>query len=240
MFFATSTHVLSCMRNGSEEPKSLPKKLTEDISEDAKSAEVQKSPPPTYLTPHVPHPRLLSARQNRMRANQSGASDVHSYDSILETPAPAYDMGHINPSAGLPTLSLSVEYKEGEEEGWMGFPGMMTPTGGSGEDSESALGAAARENLTETFARRKPIRELTPHLVEELEGEGGGFTLTVFRNNKQVCLFGWLVGSLVHGLVGWLGTSLFFGWWWSSAQGGLTHYLNAATNPGLGLGKLPY
>ncbi|CAM9511280.1 unnamed protein product [Ectocarpus sp. 8 AP-2014] len=31
----------------------------------------------------------------------------------------------------------------------------------------------------------QPVRELTPHLVEELDGGGGGFTLTVFKYNKQ-------------------------------------------------------
>lgn len=129
-----------------------------------------------------------------MRVNQGNTSErVPGDESAPVTPAPAYDMGRINASSGPPALALSrEECKEEEKEGGgAGAPMMMAGAGGSGRAGTWAEAvAAAEETQLEAFARRQPIRELTPHLVEELEGEGGGFTLTVFRNNKQVRLLG--------------------------------------------------
>ncbi|CAM9958467.1 unnamed protein product, partial [Ectocarpus fasciculatus] len=63
--------------------------------------------------------------------------------------------------------------------------------GGAGERPSQGEDAGARgeegavTGLTEMSRTAQPVRELTPHLVEELDGAGGGFTLTVFKYNKQ-------------------------------------------------------
>lgn len=63
----------------------------------------------------------------------------------------------------------------------------MSPrAAGNREDEGEAAAEAEAAALVKEIARKQPIRELTPHLVEELEGGGSGFTLTVFKNNKQV------------------------------------------------------
>ncbi|CBJ32496.1 conserved unknown protein [Ectocarpus siliculosus] len=54
-----------------------------------------------------------------------------------------------------------------------------------GEGSGASEEEAAVARLTEMSRAAQPVRELTPHLVEELDGGGGGFTLTVFKYNKQ-------------------------------------------------------
>lgn len=60
--------------------------------------------------------------------------------------------------------------------------------GGKAELGEGTnpAGQEAEVAVSQVAVRKKPIRELTPHLVEEMEGEEGTFTLTVFQNNKQV------------------------------------------------------
>lgn len=90
-------------------------------------------------------------------------------------------------SGGSSPLSSDVDVVAGvvEEEGKWEWRGLDSATAGGKEDAEAEAEAAAAMLMQET-ARRQPIRELTPYLVEELEGEGGGFTLTVFKNNKQV------------------------------------------------------
>lgn len=135
-----------------------------------------------------------------MRSNKLNASDVLGDESSRGTPAPAYDTGSISASAGFQTLSLSEQECKGEEKEGGGVGGlMMANTEGRDASAEgpalAATGGPTTEaELTEAFARRQPIRELTPHLVEQLDGEGGSFTLTVFRNNKQVGLVCWLTG----------------------------------------------
>eukprot|EP00752_Nemacystus_decipiens_P018771 g16830.t1 len=75
-------------------------------------------------------------------------------------------------------LATGVVEAEGKWE-WRGMDSDSAPAR-SREEAEAATAALMQET-----ARRQPIRELTPHLVEELDGEGAGFTLTVFKNNKQ-------------------------------------------------------
>ncbi|CAM9491072.1 unnamed protein product [Ectocarpus sp. 8 AP-2014] len=107
---------------------------------------------------------------------EAGAAESQGPSPILSPAAAAAAGGGeaAAEAAGLTALGLSPGAAErGGERSLRGE--------GSGASEEEA--AVAR--LTEMSRAAQPVRELTPHLVEELDGGGGGFTLTVFKYNKQ-------------------------------------------------------